>query len=107
MYSYWCAYGLQSAQTIYMSAVEQPKKKRLPRESIKVGCQCHSIVGQLYLRTNDIVIIYTRCRNVNKHNVSYHGNDAVGRPQKFGYAPHLTKDIRASVQDLIQKGFNV
>ena len=28
-------------------------------------------------------------------------------PQKFNYAPHLTKDIRASVQDLIQKGFNV
>ena len=31
----------------------------------------------------------------------------MGRPQKINYAPHLTKDIRASVQDLIQKGFNV
>ena len=107
MYSYWCAYGLQSAQTIAMSAVEQPKKKCLPCESIKVGFQCHLIVWQLYLRPNDVVIIYTVCRHVDKHNVSCHGNDAVGRPQKFNYAPHLTEDIRASVQDLIQKGFNV
>ena len=59
MYSYWCAYGPQSAQTISMSLVEQPKKKRLPRESIKFGFQCQFIVSQLYLRPNDVVIIYT------------------------------------------------
>ena len=62
---------------------------------------------RIYLRPNDVVIIYTACRHVDEHNVSCHGNDAVGRPQKFSYAPHLTEDIRASVQDLIQKGFNV
>ena len=107
MYSYWCAYGSQSAHTIAMSVVEQPKKKRLPRESIKVGCQCHFIVRWLYLKPNDVVITYTACRHVDKHNVSCHGNDAVGKPKKFNYAPHLTEDIWVSVQDLIQKGFNV
>ena len=90
-----------------MSAVEPPNKKCLPHESIKVGFQCHLIVWRLYLRPNDFVIIYTACRHVDKHNVSYHGNDAVDMPKKFNYAPHLTKDKWASVQDLIQKGFNV
>ena len=107
MYSYWCGYSLQSAQTITMNEVEHPKKKRLPHESIKVGCQCHFIVQWLYLRPNDVVIIYTASRHIDKHNVACHGNDVVGRPQKFNYAPHLTEDIRASVQDLIQKDFNV
>ena len=106
MYSYWCAYGPQSAQTIAKSAVEQPKKKCLPHKSIKVGFQCCFIVRRIYLRPNAF-IIYTACRHVDKHNVSYHENDVVGRPQKFNYAPHLTEDIRASVQDLIQNGFNV
>ena len=94
MYSYWCTYGLQSAQTITMNAVEQPKKKRHPRESIKVGFQYHFIVRRLYLRPNDIIIIYTACRHIAKHNVACHGNDAIGMPQKFNYAPHLTEDIR-------------
>ena len=61
----------------------------------------------LYLRPNDALIIYTACRHVNKHNISCHRNDAIGSPQKFNYAPHLTEDIWASVQDLIQKGFKV
>ena len=42
-----------------------------------------------------------------KSNVVCHGNNAINRPKKFNYAPHLTEDIRASVQDLIQNGFNV
>ena len=90
-----------------MNAREQTKNKRLHSESIKVGCQCHFIVRRLYLKPSDVVIIYTACRHVDKHNVACHGNHIVGRPQKFNYAPHLTEDIRASVQDLIQKGFNV
>ena len=32
-------------------------------------------------------------RHIDKHNVAYHGNDAIGRPQKFNYAPHLTEDL--------------
>ena len=63
-----------------MNAVEQPKKKHHPHESIKVGCQFHFIVQQLYLRPNDVVIIYIACRHIDKYNVSCHGNDAIGMP---------------------------
>ena len=87
-----------------MSAVEQPKKKRLPRESIKFVFQCQFIVRRLYLRPNDVVIIYTSCRHIDKDNVAFHWNDAIGRPQKFNYAPHLTEDIRASFQDWFKMG---
>ena len=80
-----------------MSVVEQPKKKHLPCESIKVGCQCHFIVQWIYLRPNDVVIIYTACRHIDEHNVVCHGNDAIDMPQNFNYAPHLTEDIQASV----------
>ena len=62
---------------------------------------------RLQLRPNDAVITYTACRHIDKSNVVCHGNDAIGRPQTFKYAPHLSEDIRASVQDLVEKGFNV
>ena len=62
---------------------------------------------RLYLIPYYVVIIYTACRHVDKHNVSCHGNDAVGMLQKFNYAPNLTEDIRDSVQYFTQKGFNV
>ena len=88
MYSYWCAYYPKSAKTISMSVVEQPKKKHFPRESIKVGFQCHFIVRRLYLRLNGTIIIYTACRHVDKHKVVCHGDVVVGRPQKFNYATH-------------------
>ena len=90
-----------------MNAPKQTKNKHLHCESIKVGFQCHFILWWLYLRPNDLVIIYATCRLVDKHNVACHGNDAIGGPQKYNYAPHLIEDIWASVQDLIQKGFNV
>jgi len=107
IYSYWCAYGPQSTHTITMKAPEQAENKRLHCESIKVGCQCYFIVRRLQLRPDDAVIIYTMRTHNDKSNVVCHGNNAINRPQKFNYAPHLSKDIRTSVQDLIQKGFNV
>ena len=36
-----------------------------------------------------------------------HGKDAVGRPQKFNYAPHLTDNMRANVKQMVEVGFNV
>lgn len=88
-------------------ALKHAKKRRHPRESIKVGCQCNFIVRQLLLRPNDVVIIiYTSCRYIDKSNVICHWKDAIGRPQTFNYAPHLTNDIWSSVQHLIQNGFN-
>jgi len=64
-------------------------------------------VRQLLLRPNDVVIIiYTSCRYIDKSNVICHWKDAIGRPQTFNYAPHLTNDIWSSVQHLIQNGFN-
>ena len=73
-----------------MNALEQAKKKRPPHESIKVGCQCHFIVRRLQLKPDDAVIIYTTSRHIDKSNVVCHGNNAIDRPQKFKYAPHLT-----------------
>jgi len=64
-------------------------------------------VRRLQLRPDDAVIIYNARTHIDKDNVVCHGNKALNRPQKFNYAPHLSKDIRASIQDLIQKGFNV
>jgi hypothetical protein len=66
---------------ITMNAVDVGKKKRNPRQSIKVGCQCHFIVRRLQLRPDDAVIIYTACRHLDKYNVFCHGTDAIGRPQ--------------------------
>ena len=62
---------------------------------------------RLHLRPDYAVIINTTHTHIDKSNVVCHGNNAINRPQKFNYAPHLSKDIRTSVQDLIQKGFNV
>ena len=92
---------------ITINAVDVGKKKRNPRQSIKVGCQCHFIVRRLQLRPDDAVITYTACRHLDKYNVVCHGTDAIGRPQSFNYAPHLTMDIRDSVAHLIENGFNV
>jgi hypothetical protein len=76
-----------------MNALDFVKKKRNPRQRIKVGCQCHFIVRQLELRPNDGVITYTPCKHIDKSNVVFHGRDAIDRPQTFNYAPHLMKDI--------------
>jgi len=90
-----------------MSASSDQNKKHNQHESIKVGCQCHFIVRRLQLRPDDAVIIYTACRHIDKSNVVCHGKDAIGRPMRFSYAPHLTRDMRSIVQHLIQRGFNV
>ena len=106
-YSYWCAYGPQPTWKATEQIQKQAKKKCHPRVSIKVGCRCHFIVRRLQLRPNDAIVTYTTCRHIDKSNVVCHGNDAIGRPQTFKYAPHLSEDIRASVQYLVEKGFNV
>ena len=105
-YSYWCACGPQPTQKATGQIQKQAKKKCHPRESIKVGCRFHFIVRRLQLRPNDVVITYTACRHIDKSNVVCHGNDAIGRPQTFKYVPHLSEDIRANVQHLVENGFN-
>lgn len=105
LYSYWCAYG-PDTRKVTINALEPIKKKRNPRQSIKVACQCHFIVRRLQLRPHDAVITYNACRHIDKCNVVCHGKDAIGKPQTFNYAPHLSEDIRSSVQDLVRKGFN-
>ena len=36
-----------------------------------------------------------------------HGKNVVGRPTTFKYAPHLSFDIHASVEKMIEYGLNV
>lgn len=106
LYSYWCAYGPKCNNRIIGASSDQ-NKKRNQHESIKVGCQCHFIVWRLQLRPDDAVIIYTTCRHIDKSNVVCHGKYAIGRPMRFSYVPHLTRDMRSIVQHLIQRGFNI
>lgn len=93
MYRYWCAYGPNHVQARNVTELESTTKKRLPRQSIKVGCQCHFIMRRLALRPNDVVLIYTTCRHVDEQNVVCHGNEANDIPKKFNFAPHLTENI--------------
>ena len=58
------------------------------------------------MRPNDVVITYTTCTHIDKSGIVCHGKDAVGRPQTFNYAPHLTDNLRASVKQMVQDGFN-
>ena len=58
------------------------------------------------MRPNDVGITYTTCRHIDKSGVVCHGKDAVGKPQTFNYAPHLTDNLRASVKQMVQDGFN-
>jgi hypothetical protein len=62
---------------------------------------------RLYVRPNDVVLIYTECRHIDKCGGMCHGKNAVGRPETFKYAPHLSFDIHASVEKMIEDGFNV
>ena len=82
-------------------------KKCSLRQSIKVGYKCHFIVRRLCLRPNDVVITYTTCRHIEKSSVVCYGKDAVGRPQTFNYAPHLTDNMQANVKQMVEAGFNV
>lgn len=109
---YWCAYGPESNRKVRndnktMSGQVSTKKTRIPRESIKVGCRCHFIMRRLFLKPEHAIIIYTHCRHVDKSNIVCHGKDAIGRPQMFNYAPHLSSDIRAGVEQMIKDGFSV
>jgi hypothetical protein len=62
---------------------------------------------RLYVRPNDVVLMYTECRHIDKCGGMCHGKNAVGRPETFKYAPHLSFDIHASVEKMIEDGFNV
>lgn len=106
IYSYWCVYG-PKCKIIIMSASSDQKEKHNRHESIKVGCQCHFIVRQLQLRWDDVVIIYTTCRHIDKSTVACHGKDAISRPMRFSHAPHWTRDMQYIVKHFIQIGFNV
>ena len=57
-------------------------------------------------RPNDDVLIYTACRHVDEQNVVCRGNEENDIPKKFNFAPHLTENIRTSVEELIRDGFN-
>jgi hypothetical protein len=112
LFSYWCAYGPESTRKISggeitMNPHGSTKMKRNPRQSIKVGCRCHFIMHRLYMRPNDVILTYTECRHIDQSGGMCHGKNAVGRPQTFKYAPHLSFDIRASVEKMIEDGFNV
>jgi len=62
---------------------------------------------RIYVRTNDVVLIYTECRHIDKCGGMCHDKNAVGRPETFKYAPHLSLDIHTSVEKIIEDGFNV
>lgn len=104
---YWCAYGPETCKKADKNEPQCKKKKRSPRESIKVGCTCHFIIRRLYSRPHDVVIIYNASKHVDGSGIVCHGKDVVGRPQSFNYAPHLSKNIRDSVAKMIEDGFNV
>lgn len=108
---YWCAYGPETGKKAGKIDMNTPqwfkKRKRSPRESIKVGCTCHFIMRRLYSRPQDVVIIYNTPKHVDRFSIVCHGKDVVGRPQSFNYAPHLSKNIRDSVAKMIEDGFNV
>jgi len=59
------------------------------------------------MRPDDVVIIYTACRHIDKSNVICHGTNEIGRSMRFNYAPHLSWDMRSSVQHFVKRGFNV
>lgn len=103
---YRCAYGPNRVQSSNVAEPGSTTKKRLPRHSIKVGCQCHFIMRRLAIRPNDAVLIYTACRHIDDKNVVCHGNEANDMPKKFNFAPHLTQHIRTIVEDLVRDGFN-
>lgn len=112
MFSYWCAYGPESKHRVTndnrtTSAQTTTKKKRSPRESIKVGCNCHFIMRRLFQRPEDAIITYTHCRHVDTYGIVCHGENAIGKPKTFNFAPHLSSDIRVSVEQMIKDGFNV
>ena len=105
LYSYWCAYGLDTRK-VTVNALEPVKKKCNPCQSIKVGYQCQFIVRWLQLRPDEVFITCNACRHIDKCNVVCHGKDAIGKPQTFNYAPRLSEDIWSFVQYLVWKGFN-
>ena len=98
----WC--GVQ--KRIMSSSLDQ-RKNHNQQERIKFCFQCHFIIWRLQLRTDDVGIIYTTCRHIDKYNVSYHGKYAIGRPMRFNYGPHLTRHMWSSVQHFIQRCFSV
>ena len=62
---------------------------------------------RLQIRPDNAIIIYTACRHIDKSNVICPGLDAIGRSMRFNYAPHLSWDMRSSVQHFVKRGFNV